>query len=430
MPTTSYRERRRNRSPWQVLGLLFTALFLVLLPAAAHASTSEFPIVGNVKNDGVPLADVRIVVTGEGYEQEALTDADGRFTVQVPSQDGTYEIFLDEETLPEGVTVKGDNPRPTEFGAQSFRPVNFFIGEGVRDVQSFGSQLAERLVNGLNFGLMLALASIGLSLVYGTTGLANFAHAEMVTFGAVMALVFAGMMNMSLWLAIPLALVASGLFGWLLDWGIWKPLRKRRVAIVQVMILSIGLSLFLRYVFQFFIGGGTLQLPGVGGTKHTLFGDVALTTVDMVSMGVSTGILLVVAYWLLFTRIGKATRAIADNRALAAATGIDVEKVIRIVWIASGLLAGLSGILWAYFRPGIKWDMGTQLLLLIFCAVVLGGLGTAFGALIGSLITGVLVEISTLWIPSDTKYVGALLILILVLLVRPQGILGRRERIG
>ena len=86
--------------------------------------------------------------------------------------------------------------------------------------------------------------------------------------------------------------------------------------------------------------------------------------------------------------------------------------------------------LWAYFRPGIKWDMGTQVLLLVFAAVTLGGLGTAFGALIGSIIVGILVEISTLWIPPDMKYVGALAVLIIILLVRPQGILGRKERLG
>ena len=86
--------------------------------------------------------------------------------------------------------------------------------------------------------------------------------------------------------------------------------------------------------------------------------------------------------------------------------------------------------LWAYFRPGVKWDMGCQVLLLIFAAVILGGLGTAFGALVGSLIVGMLVEVSTLWMPSDMKYVGALAVLIIVLLVRPQGILGRKERLG
>jgi branched-chain amino acid transport system permease protein len=130
------------------------------------------------------------------------------------------------------------------------------------------------------------------------------------------------------------------------------------------------------------------------------------------------------------TQTGKATRAISDNPDLAAASGIDVDRVIRIVWIVAAGLAGLSGVLWAYFRPGIKWDMGAQILLLIFAAVTLGGLGTAFGALLGALVVGLLVEVSSLVIPSDLKYVGALVVLIVILLVRPQGILGRKERIG
>lgn len=147
-------------------------------------------------------------------------------------------------------------------------------------------------------------------------------------------------------------------------------------------------------------------------------------------MGISIVVLLGVAFFLLRTRLGKATRAVSDNTSLAAASGIDVDRVIRIVWVIGGALAGLSGILYAFYRPGVSWDMGFQILLLIFAAVTLGGLGTAFGALVGSLVVGVFVEISTLWIPSDMKYVGALAILILVLLFRPQGILGRKERIG
>lgn len=140
--------------------------------------------------------------------------------------------------------------------------------------------------------------------------------------------------------------------------------------------------------------------------------------------------ILGVAWFLTRTRIGKATRAISDNPQLAAASGIDVDKVIRYVWILAGVLAAISGILWGYFRPGVKWDMGMQMLLLIFAAITLGGLGTAFGALVGSLIVGIAVEISTLWIPSDLKYASALVVLIVILLVRPQGLLGRKERLG
>jgi len=173
-----------------------------------------------------------------------------------------------------------------------------------------------------------------------------------------------------------------------------------------------------------------MQLPGSGATKIPLFGAVALSTVDLASMAISLVVIILLALWLLHSKTGKATRAISDNAALAAASGIDVDRVVRIVWILASMLAGLSGILWAYFRPGIKWDMGEKILLLMFAAVVLGGLGTAFGALIGALIVGILVETSALVIPSDLKYVGALVLLIAILLVRPQGLLGRKERIG
>jgi branched-chain amino acid transport system permease protein len=196
------------------------------------------------------------------------------------------------------------------------------------------------------------------------------------------------------------------------------------------MIVSIGLSLAMRYVFQFFIGGGTYQLPGAGAPRDIVIGPIKLSWIDVTSMAISIVLLIAVAYWLLRTRIGKATRAISDNPGLAAASGINVDRVIRIVWILATSLAAIAGVLWAYFRPGVKWDMGVQVLLLIFAAVTLGGLGTAFGALIGSLIVGILVEISTLWIPPDMKYVGALAVLIIILLVRPQGILGRKERLG
>jgi neutral amino acid transport system permease protein len=395
------------------------------------AEEFEFHFRGNVQFEGEPVEGVLITAEGNGFEAETETDAEGRWEVGVPER-GAYTVSLDEDSLPEGVIVveEGGAEREAEFGLTRNASVNFFLGEGERVTVSFWNQFLQRAVNGLNFGLLLALAAIGLSLIFGTTGLSNFAHAELITFGALMTLTFGSTLGVPIWLAIIIAVVLSGILGWVLDAGLWKPLRKKGVALIPLMIVSIGLSLALRYLFQFFYGGQTQQLVGATGVVRFTLGPVTLSWIDLASMGISIVVLLAVAFFLLRTRIGKATRAVSDNPSLASASGIDVNFVIRIVWVLGSALAGLSGILWAYFRPGVSWDMGFQILLLIFAAVVLGGLGTAFGALVGAVIVGLFVELSTLWLPSDMKYVGALVIMIVVLLFRPQGILGRRERIG
>lgn len=424
----------RHRSLIRVVLVVLLGFMGVFVASPALADTVgdeyDYRIAGNVKNEGEPLADVRIVVSGEGYSAEVVTDAEGRWAIGVPER-AIYDVTLDESTLPDGIAVlEGGAIQSVEIGPSGSVVKNFFIGEGERIVVSLFDQIVQRLIYGINFGLMLGLAAIGLSLVYGTTGLSNFSHAELVTFGALMALAFGVVLALPLWVAFPLALAASAGLGWAQDAGIWRPLRRRGLGLVQLMIVSIGLSLAVRYVFQFFVGGGTTQLPGSGATKIPLFGAVALSVVDLASMAISLVVIVLFALWLIYSQTGKATRAISDNAALAAASGIDVDRVVRIVWILASMLAGLAGILWAYFRPGIKWDMGEKILLLMFAAVVLGGLGTAFGALLGALIVGILVETSALIIPSDLKYVGALALLIIILLVRPQGLLGRKERIG
>jgi len=421
---------------WMVLSLITALAFFLAIGPAATALADEvgedydFKISGNVKNEGEPLQGVVITVEGDGYSAEVVSGADGKWKVGVPER-AIYTVTLDQNTLPEGIAVlEGGDTQQVEIGPGGSVVKNFFIGEGERQTTSILDQFTARLIYGLNFGLMLALASIGLSLVYGTTGISNFAHAELVTFGALVAMVFGVILEWPMWVAIILAVAASAGIGWVQDAGLWAPLRRRGLGLVQLMIVSIGLSLAVRYIFQFAVGGGTMQLPGSGAAKIPLFGAVALSTIDLASMAISIVVIVAFGIWLTFSRIGKATRAISDNASLAAASGIDVDRVIRIVWILASMLAGLAGILWAYFRPGIKWDMGEKILLLMFAAVVLGGLGTAFGALIGAIIVGVLVETSAMVIPSDLKYVGALSLLIIILLVRPQGLLGKKERIG
>lgn len=304
------------------------------------------------------------------------------------------------------------------------------------------NRVAQLVFNGLVFGLLLALASVGLSLIYGTTGLSNFAHGEQVSFGAMLAYFFSTQQPVTLplvpgsfvigwplWLAAIVALVIAGAGGWLQDKFLWGKLRKRGVGIVQQMIVSIGLSLALLNLLQWWIGPDRLRLSTAIETRNQI-GPIQVGNTTLMSIVIAIVAIVGVALFLQRTRLGRATRAVSDNPALASASGIKVESIIRLVWVMAVSLAALGGILMALYDNGSRFDVGARLLLLMFAAVTLGGLGQAYGALVGSLVIGVAVETSTLWLGPDLKYATALGILILVLLVRPQGILGRAERVG
>ncbi|WP_291382414.1 branched-chain amino acid ABC transporter permease [Demequina sp.] len=304
------------------------------------------------------------------------------------------------------------------------------------------SRVLQNVFNGVVFGLLLALASVGLSLIYGTTGLSNFAHGEQVSLGAMVAYFFATDQPVSipltpwefvigwpLWWAAIAAIVIAGGTGWIQDKFLWGKLRKRGVGVVQQMIVSIGLSLALLNFLQWWIGPDRLRLSKAIEVRHQV-GPIQIGNITLMSIAIATVVLISVALFLQRTRLGRATRAVSDNPSLAAASGIKVDSIIRLVWIMAVSLAALGGILMALYDSGTKFDVGAKLLLLMFAAVTLGGLGQPYGALAGSLVIGVVVETSTLWLGPDLKYATALGILIIVLLVRPQGILGRAERVG
>ena len=198
---------------WIQIGLLTTVLTLVFgglfsTSALADEVGADLPykVVGNVKNEGEPLEGVRIVVSGGGYTAETVTDADGKWLIGVPEK-AAYSVTLDQTTLPSGIAVmeEGGAEQSVEVGPSGSVTKNFFIGEGERIVVSLFDQVVARIIYGINFGLMLGLAAVGLSLVFGTTGLSNFAHAEMVTFGAIAAFFLGGVLGLPIWIAIPAA---------------------------------------------------------------------------------------------------------------------------------------------------------------------------------------------------------------------------------
>jgi branched-chain amino acid transport system permease protein len=229
--------------------------------------------------------------------------------------------------------------------------------------------------------------------------------------------------------AVIVAFIASGIFGYLNDKALWKPLRKRGTGLIAMMIVSIGLSIFLRSLFQYIVGGQNHNYSQYAAVEPWSVGPLLITPKDVIVALLGVAVLVVVSLLLQFTRIGKATRAVADNPALASSSGINVERVISVVWIGGAALAGLSGVLLG-LTQGFDYQLGFKLLLLVFAAVVLGGLGTIWGAMLGAFIIGIFIEVSTLFVPSELKYVGALVVLIVVLLIRPQGLLGKAQRVG
>ncbi len=374
---------------------------------------------------------------------EGTSDDSGVFDIALPGKSidvlgNTYTVKLDKKSLPEGAALRNPKQLSLKFTPKlsSDVYVTFPIGDASAAGAGTATQALQLAVGGLVFSLLLAMAALGLSMIFGTTGLTNFAHGELVTFGALAAYGVdslgpfnVGGTNVTMAVAILVAAIASAGFGWLNDRSLWGPLRRRGTGLVAMMVVSIGLSIFLRNIYQYVAGAGTHQYSQFSSPRPWHWGPVLVTPKDVFIILFSAIILTVVVIALQRTKLGKATRAVADNPALASATGINVDRVISVVWIVGAMLAGLSGVLLG-MSQGFDFQLGFKILLLVFAATVLGGLGTAWGAIVGAMVIGLFVEVSTLIVPAELKFVGALVVLIVVLLIRPQGLLGKAQRVG
>lgn len=295
------------------------------------------------------------------------------------------------------------------------------------------TEVAQTGLNGLSTGSYVAMGAVGLTLVYGILKLVNFAHGDLLTFGAYIAYVVSVSWDGPLLLGILAAIAATALLGLFFELTMWGPMRAKGAGFLQLVLMSIGLAFVIRSTIQFIAGGDPVFLDVDRSSASTPFDfigiDLRLRNVLWVSLTVGIVVLTLVGLLLRYTLLGKKMRALSDSLDLAETTGINTERIVLITWIFAGGLAGLGGVLLGMVSQ-VKPELGFELLLPIFAAVVLGGIGNPFGALAAGLTLGVLIEWAT--IPeglSNWKFAVGFVVLIIALIVRPQGVFGKARAI-
>jgi neutral amino acid transport system permease protein len=266
-----------------------------------------------------------------------------------------------------------------------------------------------------------------LTLVYGILKLTNFAHGDFLTFGAYMAYLVNVTWGMPLVAAIFWAMIATALLGILFERLLWGPMRRQHAGFLQLILMSIGLAFVLRAVIQWFWSTDIRTLD-VDTISTVEFLGLRIGQTELMVVIVGIGVIVATGLVLRFTMLGKRMRALSDDLELAETAGIDTRRVILYTWIFSGALAGLAGVL-AAATQNLRPELGFELLLPIFAAVILGGIGDAFGALAAGVVIGVMTEWSTLIIDARWKTAVGFVVLILVLVIRPQGIFGRAKAV-
>jgi len=309
-------------------------------------------------------------------------------------------------------------PEMTALAILTAIVVVLVIAKGLHDVAQTG-------LNGLTLGSIYALGAVGLTLVYGILKLVNFAHGDYLTFGAYMAYLVNVTWGMPLVAAILFAMVATAVLGVFFERIMWGPMRRRGAGFLQLILMTIGLAFVIRSMIQF-IWGTEIRELDVNVTSSVEFLGLRIGQTELIVVVVGFTVLTAVGLLLRFSLLGKQMRAVADDLELAETAGIDTRRVILYTWIFAGALAGLAGVL-AAATTNIKPELGFELLLPIFAAVVLGGIGDAFGALAAGVVLGLVIEWSTLFIEARWKVAVGFVVLVLVLIVRPQGIFGKAK---
>jgi len=281
------------------------------------------------------------------------------------------------------------------------------------------TELLQLVLFGVVLGGIIALGAVGVSLIFGILRFANFAHGDMMTLGAYLALVVVGPLALPMYLAFPLALAATAAVVVAIDQVLFR--RLRRTAPVILLISSFGVALILRSAIQLVWGpdnvvySSAIQLPW-------RFAGLRIRPDHVTILAITLGLVALLHLFLQRTRMGKAMRAMSDDPDLARITGIDTERVVIWTWITGGALAAAAGIFLGMdtrLNPLLGWNV----LLPVFAAALLGGIGKPYGAIAGGFVIGIATEVSTMFMAPVYKPAVAFALIVILLIIRPTGLM-------
>jgi branched-subunit amino acid ABC-type transport system permease component len=291
--------------------------------------------------------------------------------------------------------------------------------------------LLQTLLLSFGFGLItasiLAIAAVGLSLQFGITNYINFAYGDMLTFGVYTAFVVNQRLGLNIWIGLVAAVIFTAILAWLINLLILRPFTDRGNSPIIMLVVTLGVSLILQNVILA-IFSEQFQSYAMDTGSPLSIGPFLFTPLQLGIIGLAIVTMLAVHVLLRYTRLGKAMRAVSDSPELARISGINTRLIVNAVWLLAGGLGGLSGVVLAFNVASFTPTVGFGFLFIIFAAVILGGIGSPYGAIVGALIVGIATEMSAAFISSEYKGAIALVILIIALLIRPQGLFASRGR--
>lgn len=291
------------------------------------------------------------------------------------------------------------------------------------------AELLQLTFNGLVSGSVIAMAAVGLSMIFGIMRVVNYAHGDLLTVGAYVAVSLNVAAGVPLVVSTLLAMAAVSALVLLTDLLLFRPMRQRGASLLSKLFIAVGLALILRHMVLL-VAGSRPQRFDVDVFQVYVVGPLRMTVTQAVVVVTAAAVLPLLGLMLAKTSMGKNMRAISDNFDLAAISGVNMKRTIMFTWVLSGSLAALAGVLQGLIQTSFDPNFGFYLLLIIFAAVILGGVGSAYGALTAGVVLGVVMDVAT-WsgfaggVPAVYKPVIAFAVLVLLLIFRPTGLFGK-----